>query len=1300
MPSRTRPRSKNNSLPHSSPAIHSAKELFAAAVRHHLANELDAAEKGYRTVLSLEPKFAEALNNLGALVRPRDAAAAHTLFERAVAARPKYSEGLFNLGLSLMHGRDFVNAAKAFRAIIAIDVNHGRAWCELAGVLRGLGEFDASLEAARRAVDLMPDNAATHNNLGNVLLQTGRLDEARAAYERALSLAPDYAEAINNLGTAYRGMRRPDKAVPLFLRALELKPGYVDAMHNLALGLPHGIAGAELIEGRLRAEVARAPESTDALGVLAIYLQEAARFDEAREIAREVVTRDQNNADAWTVLGICASEALDLREAIRCYDRALEINPRDGVVRWNRGIAFLGLGDYEEGWNEYESRWQLVNMAYDRRLVDRVEWNGETALDGQTVLVYAEQGLGDAIQFARFGAQLKRRYPTARIIIECDRSLVSLFATCEWTGGAIARGDERPAFDTHVALLSLPRILGAPLDELPPDPAFPPARRPISTRIPKRDGELNVGIVWGGRSPSPALARRSIPLELLAPLAEIPNVRLHSLQIGDNTGQLERCSFRDRINDVAPHIKDFVDTAAVMGELDLVITIDTSVAHLAGAFGVPVWVMLIRNADWRWLLDRTDSPWYPSARLFRQSVAGDWQTVANDVAGSLRELASRAAERSERAGAELLRLAQGANAAHDDNVTELPSAQRFGNGAPRFGIPIPLKMLADPATFAAYAIELTGEGVDVDARKFLDAELRSTDAVIDYSAGIGLTTLGAATAPTAPALVVAVTDHQSEAAVIRHAARNVCRDAIVFAHDRGEPIDLGVDALLTRHALEASRVIVRVQRAGELPALLPSAAECLTQGRIAAMIWNLRGPANGAIEWADQLTMDGLTSLGFEHFTLGEDDRGQVMNVLVPTPSSRTVFSLLVERFASDTETSADEPMVPVIGMDWQVGATSGWGVYGQNLARRLISTGVALPAPLLSPAFDGMPPETAESLAPIVATNLEFHAAIAAKQGRVLRVPFTMLRALGNGLHLSPSSAQVDAPRNVGVVFFESTDLDRAAIERAKRFDRIIAGSTWNAEVLRAHGVDNVVTVLQGIDATRFRARPQAARRKDQFIVFSGGKLEYRKGQDIVAAAFREFVKRHPEAKLMVAWHNHWPQTMSEIGTAGHVKGVPSVDATGRADMTRWLEQNGIPAANVIDLGLRGNAEMASLIAGADVALFTNRAEGGTNLVAMEALAAGVPTILSANTGHLDLVDDSRCFALRRQGQSRATPSFRGVDGWGETSVDEAVDALEAVYANSDEAARRAANAAAWMRGLSWDAQIDKLFDAISDLV
>ncbi|HEX7018440.1 MAG TPA: hypothetical protein VF159_00410, partial [Gemmatimonadaceae bacterium] len=395
-----------------------------------------------------------------------------------------------------------------------------------------------------------------------------------------------------------------------------------------------------------------------------------------------------------------------------------------------------------------------------------------------------------------------------------------------------------------------------------------------------------------------------------------------------------------------------------------------------------------------------------------------------------------------------------------------------------------------------------------------------------------------------------------------------------------------------------------------------------------------------------------------------------------------------------------DAKGLPMFGFDWQLGSTSGWGVYGLNLARRALASSVALPVPLAEPALAGVDADTVALLEPSIDANARLRAGVAERRGQPMHVPFAMLRALGNELCVAPESAAIGATRNIGVVFFESTRLTPEAIARARRYHRIVAGSTWNADVLRSRGIDNVVTVLQGVDGSRFRKRARRTKRRDRFVIFSGGKLEYRKGQDIVVAAFREFRRRHPDALLMVAWHNHWPQTMREISTAGHTSGYPGMHSAERADIVSWLGANGVPREAVIDAGLRANADMAALVADADVALFTNRAEGGTNLVAMECLASGVPTILSANTGHLDLIGDDRCFPLLDQSAARATESFAGVDGWGESSVDEVVALLERVYADPAEAERRGARAADWMTGLSWDHQIDALFDAVRDLL
>ena len=783
-----------------------SQTLFDEAVREHLGGRARDAEASYRRLLARDPAFAEAHNNLGVLLRPTDAAEAHRCFQTAVARKPDYVDALVNLGLSCNERREHDAAIDCFRRVLAIAPTNSEAMINLGGALRARGDLDEALEVLRHAEGLFPNSAPLHNNLGNALLQRGCVDEARQQYERALAAEPDYVEAINNLGTVYRGLRDPETALAHFERALDLRPGRVDVLHNLALAMPPGSPGAERIEARLRGEIARHGESAAALGALSVFLEESGRFDEARDVANRSLALDPENADAWITLGICAAEVRDVRDAIRCYDHACKEESARAVARWNRAIALLALGEYDEGWREYESRWDLLIMLTDRRVFDTPEWDG-SSLDGRTILLYTEQGLGDAIQFARFARELKRRW-RARVIIECQPQLVELFRSCEWVDSVVARGTTRPAFDTHLPLLSLPRVLEIRVDTLPTEPAFPALDRPITHSIDNAPGVLKVGIVWDGRAPNAALARRSINLELFAPLAGVPGVQLYSLQVGDKSGQLERCSFGRDIRDLAPGIDDFVDTAAALARLDLLITIDTSVAHLAGSLGVPVWVLLIHNADWRWLMDRDDSPWYPSARLFRQAAADDWQPVMDRVATALRTLAqSRPSERP-------------ADVARPDAVamTDLPSHQ-LRNGSARFTLSVPLARLSVDESFARYATEVAGPGVDAEARVFFDESIESGDVVVDMAAGWGFTALGAATAPTQPALVIAVVSASDDASVIATGARSTRRIAPLRVHVHGPEGCESLDGLIARYAPNAGRVMVRVQRSGEVPSV-------------------------------------------------------------------------------------------------------------------------------------------------------------------------------------------------------------------------------------------------------------------------------------------------------------------------------------------------------------------------------------------------------------------------------------------------------------------------------------------------
>ncbi len=275
--------------------------------------------------------------------------------------------------------------------------------------------------------------------------------------------------------------------------------------------------------------------------------------------------------------------------------------------------------------------------------------------------------------------------------------------------------------------------------------------------------------------------------------------------------------------------------------------------------------------------------------------------------------------------------------------------------------------------------------------------------------------------------------------------------------------------------------------------------------------------------------------------------------------------------------------------------------------------------------------------------------------------------------------------------MFFEDTAFDAAARERASAYDVIIAGSTWNLEMLKSFGVGHARLVLQGIDPSLFHPAPRTGLMRDRFLVFSGGKLEFRKGQDIVVEAFRRFHATHPDAVLVTSWHNHWPQSMAGIDAMGYVRGHPVV-RDGACETRAWLVANGLPADSVIDLGLQPQATLAQTLREMDVAVFANRCEGGTNLVAMEAMACGVPTILSANTGHLNLIGRDTAFPLERQeAVSVRTPAYEGMMCWGESDPDEVAAMLECVYDFHAEAQRRGAAGARLLAQLPWDAQCDE---------
>lgn len=368
------------------------------------------------------------------------------------------------------------------------------------------------------------------------------------------------------------------------------------------------------------------------------------------------------------------------------------------------------------------------------------------------------------------------------------------------------------------------------------------------------------------------------------------------------------------------------------------------------------------------------------------------------------------------------------------------------------------------------------------------------------------------------------------------------------------------------------------------------------------------------------------------------------------------------------------------LAFTWQLTEMHGWGLVGVHTALYLIDIGRP-PLLLEQPMLSSLRPENLEKVRALEEPYGRVMAIAAQNPGKVLMLSeFDVMHALGNGFEPGPASARFRGQRNIGVIAYEDTRFTPQVLERARQYDRIVVHSTFNAKLLEAQGFSNIGLAFQGIDATEMAPQPRTGRFGDRFVIFSGGKLEFRKSQDIVLAAFRQFHQRHPDALLVTAWQNAWAHLAMGVAESPHTPVAPTTDANGRLKIHQWAVDNGVPADAFVDLGFLRRNQIAPALAECDVAVFPNRCEGATNLVAMEAMACDVPVILSANTGHLDLMRGDVCLSLQHQ---TPTPDRDGSRvGWGESSVEELVERLEDVYTRREAAKARASAALAFISG------------------
>jgi tetratricopeptide (TPR) repeat protein len=616
-------------------------DLFALALRHHQAGALPQAEALYRQILQADPGHADSLHLLGVLAHQTGHhGPAAALIRDAIARAPWAAVYHSNLGVVLQSLGRPAEAVACYEQALRLQGDLVDAHVGLGNVLTGLGRPEQAAGHCQEALRLRPGSAEAHNNLGNALLRQRRPEEAAAHYREALRLRPDFAEAHSNLGVALADLGRLEEAAEHHREALRLNPNYPEAHNNLGNVLRDQWKLDEAIDC-FRAAVRLRPDYAEAHNNLGMAARRGGKLEQAVACYRRALELRPDYAEARSNLGNALKDQGQLDEAAACFEAALRLRPDHAEAHWNRALLWLLRGDFARGWPEYEWRW--TQPGFTPRPFPQPLWDGGP-LAGRAVLLWAEQGLGDTLHFVRYAALAKAR--GGRVIVECQPALRRLLAGAAGVDQLVAQGEPLPPFDVQAPLLSLPGIFGTAADTIPANVPYLQAK-PERVEHWRRElaglGGLKVGIAWQGNPAFRGDRQRSVPLAHFAPLAAVEGVRLLGLQKGPGQEQLAGLAGRFPVLDLGPELDaaagPFVDTAAVMKNLDLVISSDTAVPHLAGALGVPVWVALPSVPDWRWLLGREDCPWYPTMRLFRQARPDDWGEVFARLAAELKALA-------------------------------------------------------------------------------------------------------------------------------------------------------------------------------------------------------------------------------------------------------------------------------------------------------------------------------------------------------------------------------------------------------------------------------------------------------------------------------------------------------------------------------------------------------------------------------------------------------------------------------------------------------------------------------------
>lgn len=642
---------------------------FNEAISLHQAGRLHEAQAIYEEILRLQPNHFDALHFLGLIelhygnpqqainlinqaiaLHPLHAAyhanlgMAHralgrleeavTSYDRALAINPVFLEALYNRGNALGELGRLDEAVLCFDKAITIQPYLIEAHFFKANALKELGQFEPAVTAYDKTIELKTDHAEALYNRGLVLKKLKRPCDALTSIELAISAKPDYVEAYCIRGTLLMDLGRMDEAKASFCLATTLKPDYAEAHYCYGLLLGK-IGDQEAALTSYDLAISTKENFPEALNNRSNILSELGRLAQATADIKRAIAIRPDYAEAHMNHGNLLKVFGHTNDAMSSYDRAIDLKPEYVDAHYNKSLLLLLLGQFEMGWPLYESRWESSCFSSQRRDFSQPMWLGDTPLIGKRILLHAEQGLGDTIQFCRYASKVADL--GAHVLLEVQKPLLALLQQLDKRIQVISAGEPLPHFDYHCPLLSLPLAFNTNLQNIPTELSYLRIMPDKISAWVQRIGHKSrprIGLVWSGNAQHANDTNRSIALSVL--LAHLPDdFEFFSLQKEVRATDMPTLNDANNLRHYGDELADFTDTAALCTLMDIVISVDTSVAHLSAALGLPTWILLPTDPDWRWLLNRDNSPWYPSARLFRQSIRGDWVEVVKRIAVAL-----------------------------------------------------------------------------------------------------------------------------------------------------------------------------------------------------------------------------------------------------------------------------------------------------------------------------------------------------------------------------------------------------------------------------------------------------------------------------------------------------------------------------------------------------------------------------------------------------------------------------------------------------------------------------------------